>query len=118
MFGERVPIVVPLWAFGELADNAFDRYDAARSCATLLFNALPVHVRKGLKTTSVSPETSSQNVDVGGYRFRRLMLKMSVSPETSSENGDDEIVSVIFGSPKTSVSPETSSKKWDVEQVF
>ena len=37
--------------------------------------------------TSVSLETSSQNRDVGGYRLRRLMLKISDSPETSS-SGD------------------------------
>ena len=60
---------------------------------------------------SVSPETSSQNRDVGGYRLRRLMLKMSVSPETSSENGDVEIAGETFGSSKMSISPETSSNK-------
>ena len=43
----------------------------------------------------VSPETSSQNGHVGGYRLRRLMLKMSVSPETSSQNGDVEIAGLI-----------------------
>ena len=37
----------PLWTLGELADITFDRDDAARSCATLHFHALPVHVRKG-----------------------------------------------------------------------
>ena len=66
----------------------------------------------------VSPETSSQNRDVGGYRLRRLMLKMSVSPETSSKNGDVEIAVLIFGSPKMSVSPETSSKNWDAEKAL
>ena len=39
----------PLWTLGELADITFDRDDAARSCTTLHFHALPVHVRKGLK---------------------------------------------------------------------
>ena len=61
--------------------------------------------------TSVSLETSSQNRDVGGYRLRRLMLKMSVSPETSSENVDVEMAGLIFGSSKMGLSPETSSKK-------
>ena len=37
---------------------------------------------------AISPETSSQNGDVGGYRLRRFMLKMTISPETSSQNGD------------------------------
>ena len=37
----------PLWTLGELAGITFDRDDAARSCATLHFHALPVHVRKG-----------------------------------------------------------------------
>ena len=40
----------------------------------------------------VSLETSSHNSNFGGYRLRRLMLKMSVSPETSSQNGDVELV--------------------------
>ena len=39
----------PLWTLGELADITFDRDDAARSCTTLHFHALPVHVRKGSK---------------------------------------------------------------------
>ena len=38
----------PLWTFGELAHITVDREDVARSCAALLFHALPVHVRKGL----------------------------------------------------------------------
>ena len=67
--------------------------------------------------TSVSPETSSPNREVGGRVLRRLMLKMSVSPETSSENGDIEIAGLIFGTSKTAVSPETSSEKWDVERA-
>ena len=37
----------PVRAFGELAYIRFDRDDAASSCATLPFHALPVHVRKG-----------------------------------------------------------------------
>ena len=37
----------PLWTFGELAYIAVDRDDAARSCATRHFHALPDHVRKG-----------------------------------------------------------------------
>ena len=61
----------------------------------------------------VSPETSSQNADLRGFRFRRLMLKMSVSPETSSENEDVEIGRETFGSSKIGLPPETSSKKWD-----
>ena len=61
----------------------------------------------------VSLETSSQNRDLGGYRLRRLMLKMSVSPETSSENEDVEIGRETFGSSKMGLPPETSSKKWD-----
>ena len=40
----------PLWTFGELAHITVDREDAARSCTALLFHALPVHVRKGLKS--------------------------------------------------------------------
>ena len=48
--------------------------------------------------TSVSLETASQNRDVGGYRVRRLMLKMSVSLQTSSENEDVEIGRETFGS--------------------
>ena len=67
---------------------------------------------------SVSPETSSQNRDVGGYRLRRLMLKMSVSPETSSKNGDVEIAVLIFGSLKMAVSPETSSKNGMCAELF
>ena len=67
---------------------------------------------------SVSPETSSQNRDVGGYRLRRLMLKMSVSPETSSKNGDVEIAVLIFGSPNMSVSLETSSKNGMCAELF
>ena len=67
--------------------------------------------------TSVSPETSSPNREVGGRVLRRRMLKMSVSPETSSENGDIEIAGLIFGTSKTAVSPETSSEKWDVERA-
>ena len=61
------------------------------------FTRVPFMSRKVWKT-SVSPETSSQNRDVGGYRLRRLMLKMSVSPETSSENEDVEIGRETFGS--------------------
>ena len=60
---------------------------------------------------SVSPETSSQNRDLGGLGLRRLMLKMSVSPETSSQIGDVEIAGLIFGSSKTGLSPETSSSR-------
>ena len=67
--------------------------------------------------TSVSPETSSPNREVGGRVLRRLMLKMSVSPETSSTNRDLEIAGLIFGTSKTAVSPETSSEKWDVERA-
>ena len=40
----------PLWTFGELAHITFDPDHAARSCAALRFHALPVHVRKGLKS--------------------------------------------------------------------
>ena len=35
----------PLWTFGEPAHITVDRDDVARSCATLLFFALPVHAR-------------------------------------------------------------------------
>ena len=44
----------PLWTFGELAYITFDRDDAARACAALRFHALPVHVRKGLKSKRVA----------------------------------------------------------------
>ena len=67
---------------------------------------------------AVSPETSSQNGDVGGYRLRRFMLKMSISPETSSKNRDLEIGREIRRSPKMGLSPETSSKKWDVRRAL
>ena len=40
----------PPWTFGELAHITFDLDHAARSCAALRFHALPVHVRKGLKS--------------------------------------------------------------------
>ena len=66
----------------------------------------------------ISLETSSQNRDLGGFRLRRLMLKMSVSLETSSKNGDIEIAVLIFGSPKMSVSPETSSKNGMCAELF
>ena len=65
---------------------------------------------------AISPETSSQNGDVGGYRLRRFMLKTTISPETSSQNGHVEIGREIFGSAKMGLPPETSSKKWDVEK--
>ena len=66
---------------------------------------------------AISPETSSQNGDVGGSRSRRFMLKMTISPETSSQNGEVEIGREIFGSAKMGLPPETSSKKWDVEKA-
>ena len=40
----------PPWTFGELAHITLDLDHAARSCAALRFHALPVHVRKGLKS--------------------------------------------------------------------
>jgi hypothetical protein len=40
----------PPWTLGELAHITFDLDHAARSYAALRFHALPVHVRKGLKT--------------------------------------------------------------------
>ena len=40
----------PLWTFGEPAHITVDRDDLARSCATLLFYALPVCVGKGSQT--------------------------------------------------------------------
>ena len=67
--------------------------------------------------TSVWPETSSPNREVGGRVLSRLMVQMSVSLETSSENGDIEIAGLIFGTSKTAVSPETSSEKWYVERA-
>ena len=47
--GARVHRYSP-WTFGELAHIALDLDLAARSCAALRFHALPVHVRKGLKS--------------------------------------------------------------------
>ena len=48
--------------------------------------ALLVWLEDEISQTAVSPETSSQNGDVGGYRLRGFMLKTAVSPETSSKN--------------------------------
>ena len=47
--GARV-LRCPPWTFGELARVTLDLDRAARSCAALRFHALPVHVRKGLKS--------------------------------------------------------------------
>ena len=112
MFGERVSIGIPR--------------GRSESSPTLHLILIMLHVLAQLfaftrfpfmsgkvRKRSVSPETSSPNRDVGGYRLRRLMLKMSVSPETSSENGDVEIGRETFGSSKMGLPPETSSKKWD-----
>ena len=115
MFGERMSIGIPR---GRSASSPTSHGILIMLHARLqlfAFTRFPFMSGKVLKM-SVSPETSSQNRDVGGYRLRRLMLKMSVSPETSSQNGDAEIAGLIFGSSKMGLSPETSSKKWDVEK--
>ena len=110
MFGERVSIGIPC--------------GRSESSPTLQLIVMMLHVLAQLFAftrfpfmsgkvwkRSVSLETSSQNRDVGGYRLRRLMLKMSVSPETSSENEDVEIGRETFGSSKMGLPPETSSEK-------
>ena len=117
MFGERVSIGIPC--------------GRSESSPTLHLIVMMLHVLAQLFAFTrfpfmsgkvwkigISPETSSQNRDLGGFRLRRLMLKMSVSLETSSKNGDIEIAVLIFGSPKMSVSPETSSKNWDAEKAL
>jgi len=116
MFGERVSIGIPC---GRSESSLILHlilimlHVLAQLFAFTRFPFMSGKVRK----RSVSPETSPPNRDVGGYRLRRLMLKMSVSPETSSQNGDVEIAGLIFGSSKMGLSPETSSKKWDVEKA-
>ena len=107
-----------------------DLWTSALRFSCSLFRAAGIHCdgRGGLPVVScitlevlrmgVSPETSSQNRDLGGFRLRRLIIKMSVSLETSSQNSDVEIAGLIFGSSKMGLSPETSSKKLDVENEY
>ena len=72
----------PLWTLGELADITFDRDDAARSCTTLHFHALPVHVRKGFFFIAISLR-HPQQIEVSATS---LLSKMAISLETSSES--------------------------------
>ena len=117
MFGERVSMRIPC----ERSEGSPILYLIAivlQGHAQLFpFTRFPFMSGKVWKI-GISPETSSQNRDLGGFRLRRLMLKMSVSLETSSKNGDIEIAVLIFGSPKMSVSPETSSKNASWKSCF
>ena len=97
MFGERVSIGIPRGRSESSSTLRLILIMLHVLAQLFAFTRFPFMSGKVWKT-SVSPETSSQNRDVGGYRLRRLMLKMSVSPETSSQNRDVEIAGLMTGS--------------------